>query len=637
MKRRWNSKFGVLICALLAAAVFAAQPALAAVTLNFEEYVHLGAFKHKEQESGAEYEPEPTPVLWQVRDADATRAVVLSHYLVDKQIRSSASLPRALSPDHPGAWATSSDLRVFLNNTAAGGFLESFNASERSLMNTTFASSDPAYRAGDWVTLPSLSEIDDSGMMGFADNDSRKAGYKTLSAQLYWLRSSGSDTFSPSAAYVNAYGALSPVGSNVPNGVGVRPASQISLNLIIFKSGLGSASNPYMLYTDWKVAPTLSIEADGKLKLAFPADITSADRWPAPEDFTLSLPAGAISAVTSGGNALILSPDVAIAAGTQVKLAYVVSADAANGALKTGAAVKSGDILAMNSQAWEINKPGGGTDPDPTPPSTETTPGTISVSIGGTSYPAEKQSDGTYLIILPNGTDLTNIPVDIAPPKGGTVSPDLSKGADFSKGPITFTVTAEDKKTKKEYTLEIRTEAAPGPGVTEGEIAAADTSRWLVLAAYNQNGTIAAEIRIPLVPNFDLSNLDKLYALLSGLTSLSFAYVDGDGDGNVLPLAARAANDPYLRIAGTAASKGALESALLSRLSYWLKNDATEYRQAFSPALKLGDVQITYTNEPPTDPGTDPVGGSSSGCDAGLGMLALLASPALGFAARRRR
>ena len=162
----------------------------------------------------------------------------------------------------------------------------------------------------------------------------------------------------------------------------------------------------------------------------------------------------------------------------------------------------------------------------------------------------------------------------------------------------------------------------------------ADTSKCSVAVTYNTDGSLSVEIRLPLVSGFDPTTLDGLYALLSRLSGLSFAYVDGDG--NVVPMTPRTANDPYLRITGTAADKAALEGAVLSSLSYWLKNDATEYKQTFNPALNLSDMQVTYTNEPPTEP-EEPWSSGSSGCDAGFGVVALLVPLALGCVVVKRR
>lgn len=415
-----------------------------------------------------------------------------------------------------------------------------------------------------------------------------------------------------------------------------RPILVLDLDKFAFKAKLpktdSSSPDLYMLYREWTPGPALSLMPDGNLALKFASEITSVDKWPASADFTLSLPAGRIENVTSGGsgaNVLILSPDTAIPEGSHVKLSYAARVAQSDGLLlSSGAAAKSGDILAMVKGSWEITKPV----PAPAPPSSSTTPGSIKAVVDGETYTAVRQPDGTYLIVLPyspGGADLTNIPVEVRPPTGGKVTPDMSNGVDCSQGPVKFTITAEDGRTKKEYTLEIIMEE---PGPVDRDIADADASKWLVICTYNEDGTIAAEIRIPLVPGFDPSDLDKLSAVLSSLSNLSFAYVDANGD--VVPLS-RAADAPYLRISGTAAGKSALESAELSRLIYWLKGDAREYRQTFAPALKLGDMPIEYTNNPP-DP--DPIGGGSSGgCSAGSGFALAACGAVFLLAAKRRK
>lgn len=282
-----------------------------------------------------------------------------------------------------------------------------------------------------------------------------------------------------------------------------------------------------------------------------------------------------------------------------------------------------------------IPDPGPEPDPDPVPPSANTTPGKITVAIGGTMCEAEKQPDGDYLILLSAGTDptlLNDLPLDIALPKGATISPDLKSGVDFSNGPVTFTITAEDKKTRKTITITVRISE---PQTAEGQIARADPAQSSVVVTYNADGTLSVEIRLPLVSGFDPPTLDGLHALLSGLTHLSFACVGADG--STVPLTPRTAGDPYLRITGTAADKAALERAALSSLTYWLKGKTTKYRQVFNPALLLRDMQITYSNEPPAEPEEPTDDGGSSGCDTGFGAFVLSASLALGFVAKRRK
>ena len=479
----------------------------------------------------------------------------------------------------------------------------------------------------------------------------------------YWTRSCGD--LANCAAVVIEDGGLGAVGVDVGNGgIGVRPALKINLQSVIFKSlinsydlknllsfepqdsaGGGEISEAYMLYCTSADVPGTNVRLSvntTKLTVSFDQPVAHAynkdtlDVVELGKKFVVSDDTTALTVksatVEDGKLVLTLSEAFVYGADTsKVAIAYkgLAAGDTDGvGLLTDRIAMKrlnSGNAITGATNTTPAPDPGG--DPDPGKPSTATTPGKITVTIGGTAYEAEAQSGGGYLILLPYGTDpalLKDLPLGITLLKGAVISPDPKSGVDFSNGPVTFTITAEDKKTTQTITVTIR---IAEPQTVEGTVVAADASRSSVIVTYNADGTLSVEIGLPVVSGFDLTTLDGLYALLSRLTSLSFAYVDGGG--NVVPLTPRTAGDAYLRITGTAADKAALEGAALSSLSYWLKNDATEYRQTLSPVLNLSDMRITYTNEPPTEP-EESGGSGSSGCDAGaagfgvLGMLGLL-------------
>ena len=432
--------------------------------------------------------------------------------------------------------------------------------------------------------------------------------------------------------------------------------------------------------TDGKLAITLSgsigtakvisahyaYAANDSNGVGFPAQATALKSFSLPLPILSITPSNPSLGASGGNNTVAVLTSIGVLDNAKVRLALfdgaTLTAVSADATIASGSGSATLDFPANSSSmaktyavkaslndgvTWESTTatvtvsgvtstpPGGDGGSTTETPSTSTTPSKLVVSIGGTEYPAERQPDGSYLFLLPAGTApsvLTDLPLNLTLPTGATITPNPKDGVDFSNGPVTFTITAQDKTTKKDIVIEVRISQ---PQTAEGTLTATDASRCLVFVTYNANGTIAFEIRLPVAANVDLTTLDGLYAYLSSvLTSLSFAYVDADG--NTITLTPRSAGDPYLRIAGTAAGKSALESATLSSLTYWLKGSTTEYKQTFSPALKLSDMTVTYTNEPPSSGGEEEETGGSSGggCDAGFGLFALLA---LGVVVKRRR
>ena len=621
----------------------------------FGRYPHLNGYTNGNWWEGNEYESSERPILWRVMKTGAGAATLFSHYILETN---------HYHESNEGNDWKDSQMRQFLNSDEnefqtyelgyealdpkVPGFLHTsrFSYAERAAML-----SSPDGIEGSVVTLASKEDVNGGWFVyTSAENLSRQAGTITesLGSESYWLRTpSGAQR--DKAWNVDHNGGASEYQAFNP--LGVRPAFSLNLGAVLFKASSsdvygtgetaagGSFANPFILfmpgvspynlagYSSDDISPSGASINGCTLALTFDRNISPAVRsWPAAGDFTLRRSGGQAMAATavrsSSTKGLVLIFPAAVAAGETVSLDYTLNHDAVSFDMVSIAKVMASqaDIAVVNTTQSD-----GGGDGDPnTQPSAVTTPGKIIAMVSGTTYEAEKQTDGTYLIVLPYGTDLTNIPVIITPPKGGSVSPDLSLGADFSHGPVTFTVTAADGKTTKEYTLEIGAESDPGTSI--GGIVGTDVSRWSANVTYNAGGSLRASLHLPLssaLASPSLGNLNKLHAVVTNLTGISFAHVDGSGNVVPLPRAAAAA-EPYLRIDGTAADKAVLESATLSRISYWLKNDATEYRQDFSPPIRLGDLSITYTNEPPTQP-EEPGSSGSSGCDMGFRAFALLA------------
>jgi hypothetical protein len=241
------------------------------------------------------------------------------------------------------------------------------------------------------------------------------------------------------------------------------------------------------------------------------------------------------------------------------------------------------------------------------------------VTLSGTKIKAEKQADGTYLIVLPAGTDITALKPVFALSAGATVSPENGSAQDFSKGPVTYAVTAADKTTVKSFTVAVKT-ASPAPAEKAYFSPAAESCE--VGYADSADGTVMASLRVPLAPGADPAQIDAMKAAITGVTvsDVSYAYVDADG--NVVPIEAGSGRSasvtaPYLQIAFAAPSLDALKNAALEKIEYWLKGDASEYVQTFQGGLAFS--AMPFTDETP-DSSKPEAPDSGGGCDAGAGM-----------------
>jgi len=149
----------------------------------------------------------------------------------------------------------------------------------------------------------------------------------------------------------------------------------------------------------------------------------------------------------------------------------------------------------------------------------------------------------------------------------------------------------------------------------------------------NADGTVSVNVLLPFVDNFDPSTIGAMLAYFVGIDyqgTISFAYVDKDG--NVSPITAKAAAPEvtplYLQISFKANSLAELKKGSLSKLEYWIKEDATvtTYTQTFVPELSFNAMPMTDAT-----PSNPPVTRESKGggCNAGLrfaGMALVLAA-----------
>jgi hypothetical protein len=229
---------------------------------------------------------------------------------------------------------------------------------------------------------------------------------------------------------------------------------------------------------------------------------------------------------------------------------------------------------------------GGGGGGGWTPSSNVTTPTEISVTLSETQYKAELQPDGTYLAVLPAGTDpavLAALGVVFTLPRGATISPAIGTerdflnfvtytitAQDFSNGPVTYTITAQDGTTKAPVKVQVAIASPPLP--TEQEYFSELFSECEIGYEENADGSITAYLRIPFGVDVDPDLIDQLLAILRyrkdyhdddfddyddtsavEYGTLSLYWVDASG--NITPIKERSARSasvkaPYLQMKG---------------------------------------------------------------------------------------
>ena len=660
-----------------------------------ENYVMFGKYDHRLVTYNGSKEGSPTPILWRVMElqdhsGSQKGAILLSHYVLESMAYQGTTTgnpdyyrPETTIPANTWygsevqSWLNSSDASVTVKlgktgdySTPIKGFLHTdyFSTIEQGLMldypYNRYSETEIAPAAGKKIVLPSgkyegTNPYFDKFEMGTwfasaendANNNTRKAHFKggpvsftqgSSDGWYYWTRSPVA-SLSYRAYFVNGVGRVNYYGVH-GTGAAVRPAFFLNLESLIFKSAsnplpsagvAGEFSNPYILYTQWTPVPALTIES-GKLRLTFPNAISSVDKWPAFTDFTVTTPSGIkITSidVAEGVSHITLSPDVPVSSGAHVVLSYTVSADA-NGTLTGGAIVSKDPVLAnsaFGSGTWEINKP---VTPPPPPvePSKETTPSNVGVTLGGVRYPAQVQTDGTYLITLPSGASLSALTVSMTLPSGASILPSLTNPFNFvSENPRKFTITAEDGATKLEIWIKIATWQV-NPAQTEKAILTVNGSDCAVIYTLNTDGSVSVEIQIPFTSGITPSDLENLMIALknSGLSNVKFFYVNADG--TIVPYTggarASAVKAPYLRVSGTAASVASLANEAITSISYRIKGSTVQYVQTFpSGGLKLSAMNVTDNTKPEPEPEPKPEpkpGGGGCNAGAGLGALGLL-------------
>jgi hypothetical protein len=302
---------------------------------------------------------------------------------------------------------------------------------------------------------------------------------------------------------------------------------------------------------------------------------------------------------------------------------------------------------------------GGGGDDPYVPPSGGTTPTEISVTLSGAKIKAEKQTDGTWLIVLPAGSNVTALQLSFTLPAGATISPSNNSAQDFSNGSVTYTITAQDGTTKAKIVVVVKVESvAP----TERQYFSTTPGLCEVGYVTNEDGSVAVDLRIPLTNGADPAKIEAIRATLTGfapLGALSYAYADFGG--NLIPITTKSARSasvpaPYLQITFRAANLDAAKAGGLGKIAYWLKGDAAEYTQTYTTPLALSEMILTDETprpepeepddetpkpEPEEPEESDDEPGdlgqrSSGGCDTGTSIFALCLLPLAGVESKKK-
>ncbi len=557
------------------------------------------------------------------------------------------------------------------------GFLHRFADEER---NALLAYPDgTANGAGSKVTLPSgwLERWNDQSSrkgeialwFGFSENGApykEPPGGTPGGRRDYWTRTplsgNNSSDITVGVRYVVNTGDINyaPAHEGDSGAYGVRPGVLLNLREVLFKSASGdfdlsstpalggTESNPWvpvlggLAPLDWQIKfessnispQSAAIDATGKIMTVTWADPISpaVRRWPSSADFTLRRPGGRSNPVSVASddahdNILILTFADATFQGETLSLGYNLNTDAIS-CDKSGTTAT--DVVGSFAN-FPVTNNSTVTPPDSGPtPSNETKPGSVSATADGAKYDGELQIDGrTFLITVPYGTDISNLSVDATPPKGGSVSPDMPVSHDFTRGPLTFTITAEDG-TKKNYTIDVKVEEQKQPA--ERTLFTVNVNDCEIVVTQNADGTLAVKIRIPFAAGANPALLDTVKMIASSLGLSNISYVRIDAQGSETPVAARtAAKAPYLEIRGTAANIDAIENGVITQMRYTLKGDNGLYAQTFpNGGLKISNMPGYPSPEPAPS-------GSSSGCDAGAAWGAIALIALAGGAMNRRR
>jgi hypothetical protein len=254
---------------------------------------------------------------------------------------------------------------------------------------------------------------------------------------------------------------------------------------------------------------------------------------------------------------------------------------------------------------------------------------------------AVRSADASGSILVPNSTDITSLPVWVAPESAkATVSPDASGDRYDFTNPRTFRVTAEDGVTSKDYRVTVLTEGGGRAGTL---VRADDLTEWETYVIFGGGGNVYVQTSIPMsgtaVP-------DAITASTRGFDKATESFLIIASDGDVVKdykdygtgargAGGRTITAPYTLIfSANSPSVKDYEGSVIYSFTYTL--GGVDYTQKFG----AGDAGVSvyrettveeenpYIRQDDDEETLTPAGGgsgdASSGCDSGaLAALAL--------------
>ncbi|MDR1732613.1 MAG: hypothetical protein LBR61_11030, partial [Synergistaceae bacterium] len=309
----------------------------------------------------------------------------------------------------------------------------------------------------------------------------------------------------------------------------------------------------------------------------------------------------------------------------------------------------------------------GVTNPTPTPTtssgsgagSTDITSGGVNVATGdggNVNCNIERQPDGTWILVLPNGTDLSNLVLNFTLPDAGTqISPLNGSAQDFSNGRVVYyTVISTDGTQTTTYPICVttRTLIFVRGGLVE-------TEGWSLQAAKYDDGSYSFKILAPLDPDeysVTASHLpSRVYVSLGKAYShVTLGILDADGRALTpfregIPvtadvtrnkasadLRATGSEPATLEIEGVARSLSDLEGLFVEEVDWRFADEPDEsHRQTILPPLTYHDIVSKGRVTSPA--GVERSGKGGGGC-AAAGLFSgawLLLIPMLGKKKRK--
>jgi hypothetical protein len=283
--------------------------------------------------------------------------------------------------------------------------------------------------------------------------------------------------------------------------------------------------------------------------------------------------------------------------------------------------------------------------PSPFAPSSDATPKDIRLWLNGVLYQAIQQmTEGEYLFVLPDGTDISALPVSFVLPDGATISPPSGTLRDFQNGPAAYTITAQDGTTTKDITVNVKL-AAPAP--TPRTYFSTNPADCEIFYDTNENGSLTAYLRVAFAEGAEPALIDAMRATITlagaSVSGSSYSYASAAAS----PTAAA-----YLQVLFVAPTLAALRGGELEKIDYWLSGDETHYAQTYTPPLSFADIldgtpppndggdddDDDQNPPPPNDGGDNPKrSGGGGGCDAGSVGLLGIAFAAAGLFLKKQR